>query len=342
MRPLATQDERLAEWIGERLGLDDVRPGPTLAGGNANVTRLIESASGRMVLRHPPANAVSDKASAGIAREFAALRALEGAARVPRPIAWCDDAEVIGQPFSLTGWVQGTSITDTLPDAYAAGPATINALGIDLMRALGEVHRVDAAPLLPERFGKPDGFILRQIDRWCAVRDAQSVRDLPLLEPVAEWLRKHVPAPAATSLIHCDYHLDNCLSDLAEPRIAAIIDWEMATLGDPRIDLGLALFFWKRDHGRAIGFPQIQAISNVAGALPREALAHAWSEVSGIAADSLDYFLAFAAWRLAAIVEGAYVLCREGKVDSDYARGLEHDVPNLLAEAAAIIEGKAS
>lgn len=111
----------------------------------------------------------------------------------------------------------------------------------------------------------------------------------------------------------------------------------MATVADPRIDLGLALFFWKRNSGQRLGFPFIQAFSNRPDVVDRSALADEWSDASGLDPTGLDFFTVFAAWRLAAIVEGAYVLYRGGKVDSDYARGLERDVPALLEEAAEVI-----
>lgn len=336
----ADLDRRLADWIAAATGRTGVRPGRLLVGGNANVTRLVETAQGPLVLRHPPADAVSDKAAAGIAREYAALEALAGAARVPEAVAWCDDPAVIGQPFSLTGFVEGVAVTDRLPESWPAGCAGVDAIGRDLVRALGEVHRVDPAGRVPDRFGAPEGFISRQIDRWCEVRARHTVRELPQLASQADWLRMHAPPLLAARLIHCDFHLDNCLARLDRPQVAAIIDWEMATLGDPRIDLGLVLFFWQRDPAAAPGFSQIQAISNRADAVGRDRLAGEWSKASGLPADDLDYFRAFAAWRLAAIVEGAYVLYREGKVDTAYARGLEHDVPALLAEVDAIIEGR--
>jgi aminoglycoside phosphotransferase (APT) family kinase protein len=146
------------------------------------------------------------------------------------------------------------------------------------------------------------------------------------------------PPAGRASIIHCDFHLDNCLMALDGPRLKAILDWEMATIGDPLIDLGLCLFFWRRDPEAQLGFPQVQALSNRADVMPIKQLAEAWSNATGFDHDRLDYYMVFAAWRLAAIVEGAYVLHCEGKADTAYARGLVHDVPNLLREAAAIVE----
>ncbi len=333
---IADADRKLADWIADNAGLNDVAIGDRLTGGNANVTRLVTAREGKFVLRHPPEDAVSDTAAAGISREFAAISALAGKAPVAVPIAFCEDAEVIGQPFSLTGFVDGVSITETLPTAYGADG--VKRIGLSLMATLGAIHSVDAAPLLAQGFGKPEGFAPRQVHRWLDVRTKHRVRDLPLLEEIGEWLLANAPQDRAPSIIHCDFHLDNCLSADDRPEVRAVIDWEMATLGDPLVDLGLCLFFWKRDPSAPLGFSFVQAISNRPDAPDRSQLADAWSQASGRDHADLPWYTVFSAWRLAAIVEGAWLLHVEGKVSSDYARGLEHDVPNLLREAAALVE----
>ena len=332
----ADADARLERWLAEKTGLDEPRVGALLAGGNSNVTRLVTARQGRFILRHPPADTVSENAAAGISREFAAISALAGHAPVPRPVVFCDDAGVIGQPFSLTQFVDGVTITETLPPAYGEG--AVGELGLSLMATLGAIHRVDPAPLAAQSFGRPVGFAERQVRRWLTVRGEQPVRDLPLLGEIGGWLLETLPPDSAPAIINCDFHLDNCLSDRTRPQIRAVIDWEMATLGDPLIDLGLCLFFWKRDPAAAIGFPFVQAVSNQADAPERGELADAWSVASGRDHVELPWFIVFSAWRLAAIVEGAYQLYVDGKVESDYARGLEFDVPNLLREAAGLID----
>ncbi len=339
MQPLALErDAAFSQWLAAECGIEGGRLGKLLAGGNSNVTRLVETPAGPLVLRHPPVDVISDKAAAGIWREFTALRALHGSAPVPRPVAWCDDRSILGQPFALTEWIDGVALTTALPEEYPAGPASIDQLGKEMMAALAAVHRMAWEGKVPEGFGRPSGFVERQIDRWLGIRQEQQVRDLPLIDQLGEWLRDNAPASGRASIIHCDFHLDNCLVDRKEPRLKAILDWEMATIGDPLVDLGLCLFFWRRDGEGVIGFPFVQGLSNDPAAIERGELADLWSDLSGIDNGDLPYFMVFSAWRLAAIVEGAFVLYREGKVDSDYARNLERDVPDLLREAAALID----
>lgn len=337
MQPVDAE-RRLQTWLAEATGRADIVLGPVLAGGNSNVTRLIMTREGRLVLRHPPVEVISDKAAAGIEREYRVISALNGLAPVPRAIAWCDDRMVLGQPFAVTEWVEGVALTDTLPANWPQTDETVNALGRTMVEGLARVHAVDWRTVLPADFARPEGFVQRQIERWLKVRAADRVRDLPLLEEIGAWLLAHQPASTRASVIHCDFHLDNCLVAPDRPELRVILDWEMATLGDPLVDLGLCLFFWQRDPVAELGFGFVQGLTNRPDVLPARALAEHWSAVTGFGHEHIDYYIVFAAWRLAAIVEGAWVLQTQGKVDTPYSRGLERDVPALLREAAHILE----
>ena len=323
-----------AAWAGAALGAREARLGEALGGGNANVTRLAVIDGTRMVLRHPPAHTVSDRAAAGIRREHEVMRAIAGKAAVPEPVAFCEDPAILGAPFMLARFVDGVAITDTLPPAYPDNGATARKIGEALVDALAAVHRIDWRTTLPKGFGRPEGFVQRQIERWLAVRRKDAVRALPPLERLGQWLLDNLPDDDPATIIHCDYHLDNTLFDRTEPRLLAIVDWEMATVGPPLLDVGLLTMFWNRSEAKHRGFPTIQAVSNQAGAPSANDLAERWSAASGHPIANLAYYQAFAFWRLAAIVEGAHVLFQRGLVDTAYARGLARDVPALLAAAA--------
>lgn len=337
MQPV-TAKTAFADWLHDVAGYDDVRLGAVLTGGNSNVTRLVETRQGRLVLRHPPVNVVSDKAAAGIEREFRAITALHGRAPVPRPVAWCNDPEILGQSFAVTEWIDGVTLTDAVPAGWSAAAETVDQLGLAMMEGLGAVHAIDWREVLPQDFARPDGFVERQIARWLNVRAQHKVRDLPQLDEIGTWLLANRPHSPRASIIHCDFHLDNCLMAPDAPRLLAILDWEMATLGDPLVDLGLCLFFWRRDAATRPGFAHVQGLSNRTDVIGPQRLADAWSAATGFDHANLDYFMVFAAWRLAAIVEGAWVLHEQGKVDTPYSRGLQHDVPALLREAASIVD----
>ena len=331
----------LPAWLAAHAGLSGVSVVRELGGGNANMTLLLDSDDGRLVLRSPPANAVSENANRGIEREGRVLRALAGRARVPDFIAWCEDPSVIGSPFLVARYVDGVSLTEKLPDSYPDNVETINRLGEDLTSQLAKVHRLPWKEIGLADFGRPDDFLQRQVTRWRDVRRKDSVRPLPLLDSLADWLLDNLPPSHPGALTHGDYHLDNTLCFTDRPGVAAIIDWELATIGDPCADIALLLMFWgDRRYADPPAFPHVQKVSRRAGVHSRRALAELWSHETGFSLAHIDYYLCFAFWRLAAIVEGAYVLYRRGSVDTEYARGLEQDVPSLLQEAAAAANGE--
>jgi aminoglycoside phosphotransferase (APT) family kinase protein len=335
---MSIDQQRLQTWIEQHLQRSDARLVKELSGGNSNVTCLIETAQGPMVLRTPPGDTISPKAYRGVEREAKVMRALRRHVAVPQVLAWCEDSGVIGRPFALVEHIDGISITDTLPDSYGQVEA-INSLGEQLTDQLAAIALAPWQALGLGEIGNPDNFLRRQIERWLAVREKSPVRDLPAMADIGQWLLDHLPQDSPTGVVHGDYHLDNTLCNAERPELLAVIDWEMATIGDPLTDLGLFLMFWGPRKVTPPGFTHVQAVTRVAGITGRRELAGRWAEATGIAIDNLDYYLCFAFWRLAAIVEGAYGLFLEGKVDTPYARGLEYDVPALLKEAQLAAEG---
>jgi aminoglycoside phosphotransferase (APT) family kinase protein len=331
-------DDALSEWLAAHLGIEDAWVAEQLGGGNSNVTLLVEARDGRYVIRRPPANTISPLAARGVRREYATLAALGaagGAVRAPRAVGFCDDPAVIGAPFAVVTQMPGVAVTDALPPDWPPGTGTLARVGEELVDALAAVHAIDWRSLDLPDFSRPDGFLERQLDRWLGIRAEDAVRDLPAFERIAGVLRDRLPVDGATALVHGDFHLDNTLFLRDAPQLSAIIDWELATFGDPRLDVGLVLAFWGERAVERPGFDFVQAVTRRPDVPAREALAERWARGSGHALDDLPYWCAFALWRLAAMVEGAYCLYRRGRVDSDYARNLEFDVPALLAEAAA-------
>lgn len=329
---MSIDSPRLQAWIAQELQRSDVRLVKELSGGNSNVTCLIDTAEGSMVLRTPPGDTISPKAHRGVAREARVMGALHGHVKVPQVLAWCEDNQVIGRPFALVEHIDGTSITETLPESYD-GVTAINKLGLQLTDQLAAIAMAPWQELGLGDIGRPDNFLRRQIERWLEVRRKSPVRELPALEQIGAWLLDNLPPDGPTGVVHGDYHLDNTLCSTRGPELLAVIDWEMATIGDPLTDLGLFLMFWGPRRVNPPGFAHVQAVTRIDGISDRRLLAQRWSDTTGVAIDNLNYYLCFAFWRLAAIVEGAYGLYLDGKVDTPYARGLEYDVPALLEEA---------
>ena len=337
---IKTPQDAVCRWLEEQLNWSEVQFLGPLSGGNSNLTWHFSSAEQACVVRTTPNEAISPNSARGIERESKVLKLVEGAVKAPKLIAWCDDLQVMGRPFLVQEWIDGRSVTATLPNSDWDLVGAANALGEDMMRQLADVHSIVWPHEALSTLGRPDNFLNRQLERWLAVRKEHAVRELPLLFELGSWLQDNMPVTERPALIHGDYHLDNTLVSVETPEIKAIIDWELATVGDPAMDVVLALLFWgEKRVSETPAFSHLQAISRVSGVVDRRHLAAVWSEETGRSIDTMGYYITLAAWRLAAIVEGAYGLYAQGKVDTPYAAGLEHDVPALLAEAEQAAAG---
>jgi aminoglycoside phosphotransferase (APT) family kinase protein len=330
-----TVPEALAAWLHD--ALDD--PGPfrltPIGGGNSNETLLLRSPAADRVLRRPPTATIDPRAH-NMQREHRILAALqETPARAPRPLAFCADPAVAPAPFVVMEHVDGVSLTDTLPPSFAPGVPTVRAIGESVIDELAALQAVDWRAAGLDDFGRPDGFLARQVARWRSQYERYQVRDIPVFDDVAAWLEDNRPADAPPAIIHGDFHLDNCLVVPGPPAaVAALVDWEMATIGDPMLDVALFLAFWGPDRPDRPAWVRMQAVSRVEGAPSRAELAERYAAATARDVTHLDYYLTLAFWKLAAIVEGAYANFLAGRLDSDYARGLADDVPRLLDEAA--------
>ena len=262
--------EQVADWLRGSLGWEQAEFVSALAGGNSNLTWQFCDGQRACVVRTPPANDISPTSARGIQREAQILQAIaDYPVKTPRVLAWCDDETVIGRPFLVQEWVDGVALTDALPAPYADSPASVNLLGEDLIDQLAALHAVPADLEALQKLGRPERFVERQIERWRDVRREHAVRDLPELFSLGEWLERNVPAASAPAIIHGDYHLDNTLASKEKPEILAIIDWELATVGDCYMDVALMLMFWGdyRTH-EPPAFSALQSVSRRKGVAP--------------------------------------------------------------------------
>jgi aminoglycoside phosphotransferase (APT) family kinase protein len=326
----------MASWLTETLG----DPGPfelvALSGGNSNETLMLSSPTGgRRVLRRPPTPPIAPGAHP-IAREHRVLAALSDAGvPVPKPLALCADRSVAELPFLVMEFVEGQALTDRLPDGFLPGDGTVRDIGERVIDALAKVHRFDWREGGLEGFGRPDGFLDRQVPRWRAYFADIQVRELPMFEVLAEWLHANRPPSFRPGVMHSDFRVDNCLIRSGPPvEVTAIIDWEMATIGDPLLDVGLFLALWGPERKEPYAMPHLQAISRTAGTTTRDDLAERYARATGASMEHLSYYMTLALWKLGAIVESAYAHHVAGRLNSEYARNLEHDVPRLFEEAA--------
>ncbi|MCX6386174.1 MAG: phosphotransferase family protein [Solirubrobacterales bacterium] len=327
----------LAPWLTEVTGDHGPFTVERLSGGNSNETLLVSSPTASRVMRRPPAAAI-DASAHNLEREYQMLMALSDThVPVPRPIATAAQPTPGGPPALLMEHLDGVSLTAELPPQYPAGALeTVAYASID---ALADLHSLPWRTLGLEEFGRPDGFLERQVRRWQKQYISHQHRELPDFDIVATWLDDNCPPSGEAGILHGDFHCDNCLFSRTEPvRLLAIIDWEMSTIGDPLLDIGLMLGLWGVERPSPCAMPKIQGFSRAPGAPTRAALAQRYENRSGRSLEHLNYYMALALWKLAAIVEGAHLHFTTGDLKSEYAEALGTDVPLLLAEARRFTE----
>ncbi|WP_102142094.1 phosphotransferase family protein [Mycobacterium hubeiense] len=300
---------RLADWMDEA-GLPGTgEPIQTryLSGGTQNVIYEIRRGEERCVLRMPPPEAPPDR-DKGILREWRIIEALDGT-EVPHTAAVgvCDDPSVLGRPFYLMGFVDGWSPMD-LDDGQWPAPFDTDddaraGLAYQLAEGIALLSKVDWRAKGLGDFGRPDGFHERQVDRWIGFFERINGRELEGLDVATEWLRTHRPLDYIPGLMHGDYQFANVMYHHGAPaRLAAIVDWEMGTVGDPKLDLGWMVQSWPEDTSAPSGMNYV----DMRGMPSRSDVVAHYAEVSGRQVDDLDYYLVLAKWKLAIVLEQGY------------------------------------
>jgi len=339
--PAGLEFDRLAQFIQANVdGLGDGQPlnAALIPGGRSNLTYTVSSGARTWVLRRQPLGRVLPTAH-DMAREYRVLAALaQTPVPVPRPIAYCADPAVIGSPFYLMERVEGTVIRSAA-EASAISAEHARALALHLVDVLAGLHAVDYRSVGLADFGRPVGYLQRQLERWDAQWRQSKTRDLPALDEVARALGRACPMAHGASVVHGDYRLDNTILEAGgEPRIGAVVDWEMSTLGDPLSDVGFLLMNWGpsgplfegESCDRRVGFPS------------RDAMARAYERASGRRLDDLDFYVVLALYKVAVIFEGIHArhvagLTVGGGFESAGERVLElSEAAHELASASSI------
>ncbi|MGE5594991.1 MAG: phosphotransferase family protein [Hyphomicrobiales bacterium] len=298
--------------------------------GYSNVTLFVDRGDQHLVLRRPPTGNLLPSAH-DVLREYRFISAVYGKARVPRPIAASEDPAVIGAPFYVMERVAGTEIRETIPAAYD-NPAGRRRMAEEMIDALVELHAVDwqAAGLS----APPGSYVERQLHRWQRQWELTRprTRELPGLDRVSEWLHDHMPAETETTIAHGDYKMDNVLYSFEEPKLLAILDWELATIGDPLADLGWLQSTWgdraaiAAEEART-GQPVVAPVTTWEGFPAQDELAEMYAERSGRSIHDLRFYRLLAMFKGAVIGEGIYMRYIEGNVTNPAGARMKEQVP---------------
>lgn len=312
-----------------------------ISGGRSNLTYSVRTRERMVVLRRPPLGHVLPTAH-DMRREWTVISALAPTpVPVPQPVAFCADEDVIGAPFYLMGHVEGASIR-TRGELDSPSPEVTRRLSEQLAEVLAAIHAVDYREVGLGDFGRPEGYLARQLERWCQQWERSKTADLPEYYRLVERLRAEMPATSASTLVHGDYRLDNTLVRLAPPEIRAVVDWEMSTLGDPLADLGLTLTYWHDpgDDERA-GIPVAGDVTLAPGFLNTAEFAAHYAKASGRDIGDLHFYIAFGNFKLAVIVEGIHARFRQGKTVGEGFENIGSAVPTLIARAHRMLDQEA-
>ena len=307
----------LANWMSSNIaGYSSPLRVSQFKGGQSNPTYRLDSPSTSYVLRRKPPGKLLPSAHA-VDREFQVISALHNAGfPTPRPYALCTDVKVLGTMFYVMSMEEGRVFWDgALPDLDRAGRRAIYAAKI---RALADLHRFTPEAIGLSDFGRPGNYCARQVDRWIKQYRASETERIQHMERLIDWLPKTIPEQERISVVHGDYRLNNMIFHPSEPRVRAVLDWELSTLGDPLADFANLLISWATPYdGRAtlkgldlpsLGIPSMEeAIAIYCAASGRSTIPH------------LDWYLAYNLFRLAAIMQGIAGRARDGTAASPRA-----------------------
>jgi aminoglycoside phosphotransferase (APT) family kinase protein len=335
----------LAKWLAEAglTDLGELRGVELIAGGRSNLTYRVDLDGGRIVLRRPPLGHVLPTAH-DMNREHRVLSALAGTAvPVPATLAICSDPAIIGAPFYLMRFVDGLILRSS-EDGAVLSPDQAGELSNLMAETLAGIHAVDVEAVGLGDFGRPAGYLARQLSRWQRQRELSNTRELPGYEELVQRLAAGLPDSADGTLVHGDFRLDNTLVQLSQPaRVAAVVDWEMSTLGDPLADLGLTLSYWAEraqtpEGGGSQDGTLRASVTSLPGFWSREQFAARYAELTGRDVSGIGYYIAFGHFKLAIVLEGIHARFLQHQTVGEGFEREGQAVPALIARAHQMLD----
>ncbi|WP_226007516.1 phosphotransferase family protein [Natrinema salinisoli] len=338
-------EDALVAYLEDHLGGVDDYDIERHQEGHSNETLFVTWGDRELVIRRPPPGETADTAH-DVLREYRVTNAVADTdVPVPKPILACEDHDVIGSDFYVMDQLEGDVLREGEPERFA-DPDHRRRIGEELVDNLAKIHDLDYEAIGLGEFGRPAGYTQRQVDRWgkqlsWAFEVTEDEREIPDLHEVGDWLRDNVPEEHPHTLVHGDYKLDNVMfGPGTPPELVGVFDWEMATLGDPRADLGWMLSYWRDSKDPDPEIPElVTRFMEQEGYPTRRELVDRWEDRTGYEFEHERFYRALAVYKLAGLGEMFFRRYLEGNSDDPMYPKMEDRVPALAARAKRIIDG---
>jgi aminoglycoside phosphotransferase (APT) family kinase protein len=315
--PRGIEAARVSEWFSTHVREAELPLRFSLiSGGHSNLSYRAEDAAGHLyVLRRPPLAMLMPSAH-DVLRESRVMSALwDTAVPVPAVRGECRDESVTGAIFFVMDHVEGAVLREPAEVERNVTEAARRRLAFELIETLAELHEVDPAVVGLGDLGRGSGYLQRQLRRWRSQWDGWKTRDLEAVDRVEGWLQRNLPERDEVTIVHGDFRLDNTIVS-EQGDVAAVLDWELCTLGDPLVDLGVMLAYWVDPGAQPI--PHLSAATTLPGFPTGRELVDRYADVSGRDVSTIDLYLSFAYWKTAIVLEGVYARYRSGALGDDH------------------------
>jgi aminoglycoside phosphotransferase (APT) family kinase protein len=311
-------------------------------GGSSNLTYQLRIGGLELILRRPPAGTKAHSAH-DMGREFRVLQKLSPHFPCPRPLAYCEDDSLIGSTFYVMEKVKGIIVRRDLPPGLYYTPAEARRLALNLMDVLVKLHTLDYRAIGLGDLGKPAGYVERQVRGWCDRMDKARTEETPPYQALSAWFKaKQPPDSARPGIIHNDYRLDNTvLSPADRLTIIGVLDWEMATVGDPLMDLGGVMAYWIHPDDPPLADARRVQPCNLPGMPRRDEMLRYYGEQAGIAIGNMDFYYAFNLFRLAVIMQQLFYRYKMGQTSVPRFARFPAFIDELIRSAEAVAEKSA-
>lgn len=329
----------VATWLEEHAGIAGEPEVEQFRGGASNLTYLLRYPDRTLVLRRPPTGAKA-KGAHDMTREFTVQDGLAPVyPYVPEMVALCTDEDVVGSQFYVMQQVEGTVLRADLPEDVTLSPDEAGTLASAFVDRLVDLHGVDPQEAKLDQLGRGSGYVARQVAGWSARYRRAKTPDAPDFQPIITWLNRELPPDVDTCVIHNDFRLDNLVLDEGLTEIRAVLDWEMATLGDPLMDLACALAYWvQADDPQGMQDLRKQP-SHLPGMPSRDDIFEYYCVRTGREVDNWEFYEVFGAFRLAVILQQIYLRYHLGQTSNPDFAGFGRTVEYLHERCHQILAG---